>query len=256
MREIHVAATKGFALKPVESVQLSWTGIVGNREFFLVDIDDRLYSVPKDPVFLSYWTSFDPHAATFTVGRSAESVCTGPIGPAGGTQSFEFDERRVEGWLVPGPWDELFSDIAGRHLRLARSAAPAGGYDVAPVTLQTAGSLAALGDEVDRRPVDPRRFRMNFTLDVGAKPFVEDAWVGRRLIVGEAVLRVGGGVPRCLSVEHRPYDGDRELRVQQQIRKVRGPTSTSSGPAVLFGVYAEVLRPGKVCAGDRVRLGR
>ena len=252
---IHVAATKGFTLREAQAVRIEHTGIVGNREFFLVDIDQKLYSVPKDPAFLNYWTSFDAMTNSFAVGIGAEVICSRELPPHGARQSFAFDERRGEGWFVPGPWDHLLSDVAGRNLRLARCAVTGGGYDVYPVTLQTTTSLAALGDELDGSPLDPRRFRLNLTLGVDAAPFIEDGWAERELNVGESVLRVRSGIPRCLTVEHRPHDGDRSLKVQQRIRSVRGQTVGKWGPAVLFGVYADVIRPGTVKIGDNAAVG-
>ncbi len=69
--QLYLTATKGFALREVDHIEVTASGIVGNREFFLVDIDERLYSVPKDPIFLDYWTTYDPLANTYRVGRQS-----------------------------------------------------------------------------------------------------------------------------------------------------------------------------------------
>jgi hypothetical protein len=66
--QLYTTATKGFAVNEVEHIEVTYSGIVGNREFFLVDIDERLYSVPKDPIFLDYWTTYDPLANVLRVG--------------------------------------------------------------------------------------------------------------------------------------------------------------------------------------------
>lgn len=247
---LDTAATKGFALRSVSAVEVSRTGIVGNREFFLVDIDERLYSVPKDPIFLRYWTSYDPETGLFSLGRGDTTVCAAVVRNVGDIRPFQFDERLVDGWWTPGPWDELLSDVAGRELRLARCAEPGGGHDVHPVTLQSTASLAALGTELDGRPVDSRRFRLNVTLDVGDVPFIEDTWRGRILTAGACRVRLRGGIPRCLAVESRPDDGDRGLLVQRRIRELRGPMVSEWGPGVLFGMYADVVEPGRVAVGD------
>ncbi|MFJ7213681.1 MOSC domain-containing protein [Amycolatopsis sp. NPDC098790] len=251
---IEVTATKGFALRSVPDVRIERTGIVGNREFFLVDIDERLYSVPRDPVFLDLWTSYDPATGVFAVGRGETTECAAPVPADGEHRDFRLDDRTVEGWWAPGPWDELLSDIAARDLRLVRCAEPGGGHDAYPVTVQSTASLAALGSETDGSPVDPRRFRLNLTLDLGRIPFREDTWEGRDVVVGASRLRLGNGVPRCLAVEHHPDGGDRSLKVQRRIRDVRGATPSVWGPAVLFGVYAEVVTPGSVAVGNVVTL--
>ncbi|WP_148573463.1 MOSC domain-containing protein [Nocardioides caldifontis] len=251
---LDVSATKGFALRSVPAVQVSPTGIVGNREFFLVDVDEQLYSVPKDAVFLAYWTAYDPATGVFSMGRSDIAECAAVVRDVGPKRRFQFDERLVDGYWAPGPWDELVSELAGRSLRLARCAEPGGGFDVHPLTLQSTASLRALGAELDGRPVDPRRFRLNVTLEVGDRPFIEDEWADRVLEVGGCRLRLRGGIPRCLAVEHRPYDADRGLQVQRRIRELRGPTATEWGPAVLFGMYADVVQPGTVAVDDPVVL--
>lgn len=251
---LDIAATKGFALRCVSAVDVARFGIVGNREFFLVDIDERLYSVPKDPVFLGYWTSYERESGLFSVGRADTTECVAAVRHVGDLRPFQFDERLVDGWWAPGPWDEMLSEVAGRNLRLAHCAEPGGGHDVHPVTLQSTASLAALGTELDGRPVDSRRFRLNLTLDVGDGPFIEDAWEGRVLTVGACRLRVRSGIPRCMAVEHRPDDGDRGLLVQRRIRGLRGPMVSDWGPGVLFGVYADVVEPGRVAVGDLVCL--
>ena len=249
---IHVTTTKGFAVRSVESANITRTGIAGNREFFLADIDQRLYSIPKDPIFLGFWTSYDPASGTFTVGHGDQVVCAAPIEFQSPSQRFKFDDREVSGCLAPGPWDELFSRLAGRHLRLAHCTKPGGGYDVHPVTVVSTASLGALGSELNGRPMDPRRFRLNLIVDCGPTPFLEDTWNGQTLAFGEAELNMGEGIPRCLAVENRPEDADRNLQVQRRIRAVRGATPSSWGPSVLFGVYAGVERPGTVRVGDPI----
>ncbi|RYC05360.1 Uncharacterized conserved protein YcbX, contains MOSC and Fe-S domains [Nocardioides alpinus] len=252
--QLHTAVTKGFALRETQSIQVTPSGIVGNRDFFLVDVDEHLYSVPRDPIFLGYWTSYDPLLNLFQVGRGAAIECADQVRAAGPVRRFRFDERTVDGRWVPGPWDAFISDVAGRNLRLVRCARPGGGGDIHPVTILSTASLASLGTEADGQPVDVRRFRLNLTLDVGTTPFREDTWTGRSITVGNCVLRLRGGIPRCVAVENRPHDGDRALQVQRRIREVRGATPSRWGPSVLFGAYADVVLSGRVKVGDPVQL--
>ncbi|WP_308797771.1 MOSC domain-containing protein [Agromyces silvae] len=252
--ELLVTATKGFALHSVPSIEVDRTRIVGNREFFLVDVDDYLYSVPRDPVFLSWWTAFDRSAGTFSIGHGTRVVASAPIEHPDPVGVFRLDDRTVQAWPCPGPWDAILSTLAGRDLRLVQCAGTEGGHDVYPVTVVSTASLAALGTERDGTPVDPRRFRLNLTLDLGGTPFIEDAWEGREIAVGTCRLRVRESVPRCLAVEHRPADGDRALQMQKRIREVRGATPSRWGPNVPFGCYAEVLQPGIVQLDDPVLL--
>ncbi|MHA3700680.1 MOSC domain-containing protein [Jatrophihabitans sp. YIM 134969] len=253
VHRLQVSAVKGFALQNVQTVDITISGIAGNREFFLVDVDELVYSVPKDPIFLSWSSKYDPTNNRLSFSNAQGQHCEAPVRNHGPRRPFQLDERTVDGWWAPGPWDDLLSVLSGRWLRLVRCAEPGGGHDVHPVTLQSTASLAALGRETDGRSLDSRRFRLNLTLDVGTEPFVEDTWADRELYVGSCGLRLHSPVPRCLAIENRPRDGDRGLQVQRRIRHVRGPTPSPWAPGVLFGMYAEVTEPGQIKVGDEVR---
>ena len=118
------------------------------------------------------------------------------------------------------------------------------------MTLVTSGSLARLADEVGA-PVDAARFRATFELDTGdAPPHAEDDWIGRRLRIGTAEVRVRGLVPRCAVVDLDPATGMRDLGVLEALAHYR-----RVGREVAFGVDAEVTRPGRVVTGDPADLG-
>ncbi|MFF3501230.1 hypothetical protein [Streptomyces sp. NPDC003247] len=162
---LDIAVTKGFMLREMPALQAERTGIVGNREFFLVDVDERLYSVPRDPVFLTHWTEYDPSSRVFSVGRGGVTLCAQVLRTVGDARPFRLDDRTTVGRWAPGPWDDLLSDLAGRDRRLVHCTEPGGGHDAYPVTLQSTASLAALGSETDGRPIDPRRFRITVTVE-------------------------------------------------------------------------------------------
>ena len=93
---------------------------------------------------------------------------------------------------------------------------------------------------------DPRRFRMTVELD-GCEPYEEDSWVGRRVRLGEAVIRVGDGIPRCVLTTMHPDTGEKDfptLEVLASYRRREGELP--------FGVYADVERPGRIRVGDLV----
>ena len=98
------------------------------------------------------------------------------------------------------------------------------------------------------RPVDGRRFRMLFTLS-GCRPHEEDEWEGRLLRIGEAVVRAGGPVDRCAMTTRDPDTGARDLDTLGLIRSYRG---LSERRTLDFGVYGEIVEPGRVRVGDTV----
>jgi uncharacterized protein YcbX len=109
-------------------------------------------------------------------------------------------------------------------------------HDAEPIHLVTTGSLARLG-------ADERRFRPNLVIDTA-----EDAaaWEGRTLQVGGVTLKVARRTERCVMITMAQSD------LPEQPSLLR--TLAQGGGEPLFGVYAEVLVPGRIRRGDAVRL--
>lgn len=101
-------------------------------------------------------------------------------------------------------------------------------FDDRPLHLVTTGSLSV---------GDVRRFRPNLVVEGQG----ELSWVGRRLKVGEAVLRIVKPTRRCVMITHPQPGLPRELSL---IKTCEG----------VLGVYAEVEEPGRAATGGDVRL--
>ena len=251
--ELGLTAIKGFGLCHPASVRIERTGAVGDRDFFLVDDDDRLWSVTKHGELLGHWSRFDPASDVLTIGSGEDVLLEDEVGRGTPLRGHLWGARYQDAHTVPGPWSGFVADLVGAPVRLVRAASPSGAVDVEPVTLVTRASAAALGEETDGTPVDARRFRMLMTL-AGAGAFAEDSWAEREVQVGEVLLKVGGEVPRCAAVQRRPGDGARDVNVLRRIAEVRGRRPSSDGQTLNLGVYATVLRPGTVAVGDPVAL--
>lgn len=91
--------------------------------------------------------------------------------------------------------------------------------------------------------LDVRRLRPNLVIRTD-KPFIEEAWVGRHVTIGRAVvLRVIRRVSRCRTVDVA-QDG-----VNPRRRLLSRLTQERDG---LLAVYADVVTAGTVTVGDRV----
>jgi uncharacterized protein YcbX len=122
------------------------------------------------------------------------------------------------------------------------------GADDFPVTLMSTASLAAVGKALDDREPDARRFRMTVTVD-GLDAWAEHGWAGREVRLGPEVrLRVVDPVPRCVVTTTDPEDGARDVPVLHALARVRGKGD------VTFGVWCQVVAPGRVRRGDTVSL--
>jgi uncharacterized protein YcbX len=162
-----------------------------------------------------------------------------------------FGFKQVTGRLAPGPWEAVFSELAGRRLRLVR--ADGTGHDVEPLTLLGAASTARLSEVAGRADVDGRRFRMLIEFD-GAAAHAEDRWTGRHLQIGSVVAQVGGPVQRCAGTTRNPESGAVDLKTLGLIGEYRGRQESIFGPGFNFGVYATVIAPGRVRVGDALEL--
>jgi uncharacterized protein YcbX len=219
--------------------------VAGNRRFFFVDEDGRLFGRTRFGPLVTVAVDYDGNgrlAFAFPDGSVAEGEVT--LAEAHVT---DFWGRAVHGRIVLGPWADAISELAGRPLRMVQTDGEGEGVDVHVGTVVARASCVRLGRELGA-DVDPRRFRMLVELD-GVEAHEEDAWKGRAVRVGEAVIRVGGPVPRCAITTQDPDTGLRTLDTLAGIKAYRG---RRDGKWLDFGAYFEVASPGRVRVGDPV----
>jgi hypothetical protein len=128
--------------------------------------------------------------------------------------------------------------------------------DFAPLHLLTTSTLDRIAELSPHGRADLERYRPNVLIATTAAGFIENDWLERILRVGdEIVLRVIARTPRCavptLAHGALPRDPD-ALRVLARHNRVEPLDSLDPEPCA--GVYAEVLRPGRIRTGDPVRL--
>jgi MOSC domain-containing protein len=211
---ISTSPVQGFALGHPDHVELTPHGVADNRRFFLVDGEGKRLRSSRTSWPCAVQGAYDPRRELLRICLPDGSEAAGSALAAGETVYGDFEGRRVAARVVNGPWEERLSRLAGHQVRIARPGA-AGGYLDQPVTLVSEASVARLAREAGCE-VDSRRFRMLFTI-AGCSEHEEDGWDGRLLRVGEAVLRVGGPVPRCAVTTRDPDTGERDLDVLRLI---------------------------------------
>lgn len=181
-----------------------------------------------------------------------------PLGPLGSdtpprlTMQGEPEEAvRAMHALAPGEPMPDYTGFTPDRLRVLRQG---NFFDAYPLHLLTHTSLQSLAALAPGSRWDPRRFRMNLLIDSpsagsssvdGAAPsldrYPEQAWVGRRLRIGSAVIDVAIGCPRCAAVT-QPVD---ELPQDREIMKTLVRETHH-----VAGVYATVVVPGVARVGD------
>jgi uncharacterized protein YcbX len=193
-------------------------------------------------------SDWDPATGVIGIGFPDGTHVAQAVDPAA-PHVTDFDGKPVAGRFVPGPIDAAVSAFTGIPLRLVRADHEGDGPDVHRLSLTGLASVADLGARHGRRDLDPRRFRMNLELD-GLAPFEEEAWAGRLVRAGGALIRVLGQVPRCVATTRDPLTGDKDFDTLRAIAAYRPLMTEPRG--VPFGMYAEVERPGRVALGDPV----
>jgi uncharacterized protein YcbX len=244
---ICLSPVKGLALRQLDECALTEAGVTGDRQFFLVDEDDRLVNSKGLGILQQIVPGYDEPAGTLTL--------TFPDGTTVSEQVHLDGELKAQFWgmaldvrVVAGPWSDAISEFAGRNLRLVKPPEPATDrLRSGAATLLGTSSLRAMARQLGADDVDGRRFRMNFGID-GLAEHEEDEWIGRRVRLGEAVVIPHGNVGRCAVTTQNPDSGAPDLDTLKALAAYRRDAETTE--PLPFGVHAAVAQPGAVRIGD------
>ena len=244
---ISTTPVKSLLLHHPDEIELEPFGVARDRRFYLIREDGRLLAGLHHGPLALVRADWDPGPDRLTLTFPEGEVVQGDVALSEPVVT-DFWGHRVGGRLVEGPWAEALSAYAGRSVRLVKADLPAGGVDVEPLTLVSSESIAELARQAGFESVDGRRFRMLLEVE-GCEPHEEDTWRGRRVRLGEAVVEIGGPVPRCATTTRDPSTGKRDFDTLREIAAYRGKRD---GKKIDFGVYARVVEPGRTRVGDRL----
>jgi uncharacterized protein YcbX len=249
---IATAPVKGLRLALRREAVFDRSGIDGDRAFYLVDADGRLTNAKRAGELLR--ATAETEKGRLRVKLPDGSVVDGEV-ELGEDVETDFYGRPVQGRVVRGAWADALSVLAGLPLTLVRADERGAGLDrgsEAAASLVSTAALDVLAQAAGLDgPVDGRRFRMNLGVD-GIAAHEEDAWLGRRVAVGEAVLVPRGNVGRCRVTKLGPETGLADLQTLDVIADYRAEVETTE--RLPFGIWCEVVEPGRVAVGDRAEL--
>ncbi len=161
--------------------------------------------------------------------------------------------------LVAGAPEGLMLEFAagtlgGKHsattqLPVSSGAAPGTLFNYASVHLVTRRTLRVLGLEL-------QRFRPNIVIDGNDEAeFPENDWVGRTLAIGtDVLLRVTIPCPRCVVPTLPRTDLPLDSGILKTVADLNTVNLGDFGDLPCVGVYADVIRPGRIGRGDGVRV--
>ena len=248
---ISIAPVKSLGLLHPDEIDLEPHGVVGNRRFWLVDRNGRLFNNKRNGPMVRIRPEWDEEtrwlALTFPDGARVEG--TVELGEAVDSAMYRHPHpsRRVL-----GPWERAISEFVGLPLTLLWAEGHAGdrAYRGGNVSLVSRASLERLGEEAGAvEPVDGRRFRMLFEID-GVAAHEEDEWLDSQVRIGDATIVLNGDVGRCVVTSHDPDRGVTDLDTLGTLARYRREGRNEPLP---FGVYGAVVVPGRVRVGDPVR---
>ena len=243
--QLAIAPVKGMRLQRCTEIQLAHHGVIGDREFFIVDDDGKLLLTSRNPGLLRIEPSWEPARNLLALRFPDGRVVQDEPGPGTAAITRMYDGREIPGQVIPGPLSAALSGYLGGAVHLFKRAADHLGNDDRPVTLMSEASLHALAAEFSGTAPDPRRFRMTITV-TGADPWAEHSWSGQQVTIGDIALRVLTPVPRCVVTTRNPESGATDVRILHALARLRGKND------ITFGVWCEILRPGRIQAGDLV----
>lgn len=248
-----IAPVRSLGLLHPDEIELTERGVVEDRRFYLIDergkLVDRHVSGPL--VQVATWT--DPDARALRLDLPDGRRIDGEVELGEPVETYVYGRTAV-GHVVEGPWADALEGIAGRPVRVVRCDRVGGTRNGNPASIISRGSLDELARHAGLNDVDGRRFRMLIELD-GEVPHEEDEWIGGRIALGSAILRVTERDARCAITTQDPDTGIRDLDTLRTIIAYRGPMPDDTGaPKAMLGVLADVEQPGRVRLGDEVRV--
>jgi MOSC domain-containing protein len=249
----------------LNATEVAKTGLFGDRAYALVDSSDAKVASAKNP---RKWPQlFDFRAALADAPRPAVKVpwvrITLPDGTIVTSDQPDIDrilsnvlkrQVKLESALAEqrtASAEEYWPDIEGLDHRdtVTDFGLPEGTFfDCAVVHLLTTATLDRLRALYPDGRFEVRRFRPNIVVETAnrEKDFVENAWIGRTLAIGDAVrLSITGPCPRCVMTTLSQGD----LPIDNGILRTAAQHNRAN-----VGVYASVLQGGKIGRGDSLSL--
>ena len=250
----------------LNAAEVTERGLLGDRAYALVDRSDEKVATAKNP---RKWPNLFDFRATFIepprISANVPPVrITLPDGTIATSQQSDLNQilskalnREVtlhateRGHVGSANAEEYWPDIEGLDYRdtVTDFALPEGTFfDCAALHLLTTATLDRLRELYPKGRFEVRRFRPNIVVEPasGGKGFVEHAWIGHTIRIGDEVrLNISGPCPRCVMTTLRQGD----LPMDPGILRTAAEHNQAN-----VGVYAKVARGGTIRRGDPVRL--
>ena len=257
LSELWIYPVKGCRGSSLAHARLGWAGLVGDREWMIVDADGRFLSQRTHPRLALVAPRLEDGRLVLTAPGLADLEVSPdaleprpPVTVWRDTVAAVSAGIRARTWLAEwlGVPCDLVRMAQGVHRpvdpRYADSDDEVSFADGFPVLLISQGSLGELNRRLEE-PLPMDRFRPNLVVS-GCPPFAEDGWSA--LEIGEVRLRVAKPCARCIVTTVDQTTGVRGREPLVTLARFR-----SRDGKLLFGQNLVPLRPGAVRLGETVR---
>ena len=222
---------KSMAGTPLQSADLGWHGIEGDRRFAFRRIGDNSNFPWLSASRLPDLVRYQPIASSDHTFTSVRTPSGAEVALRGAELQAEIGER----FGSPVELMELKHGI----------------FDDASISVISLTTIAAIGREAGTE-LDRRRMRANIVLETDdLTPFHEDNWVGATLVLGDdesaPAVSITSLDVRCVMVNIDPDTAEKDARVMKAVVRLNGNNA---------GVYGTVVRRGVIRVGQTVHLVR
>lgn len=215
---------KSMAAEPLDSAEVSWHGLAGDRRWAFIrpglERSDFPWLTIRERADLGHHR---PRFVSPDRPDMSDAVVATPEGEEYGVS------------------DPTLAAALGDGVRVIKQ--NRGVFDTMPLSLIGTQTVAEIG-RLAGRELEVQRFRPNLLVATD-RAFAEDDWVGRVLRIGGIRMRVDQRDSRCVMVNVDPVTSERDAHVLRTIARQRSNC---------VGVYGSTVQPGTVAVGDPVTL--
>ena len=233
VRELVRYPFKSMAGVAAESAYLGWHGLDGDRRFAFRRLADQSGFPWLSASHLPELLLYQPFGLDELTGEPLPTHV-----------------RTPDGTTVELLSAELQNEVARRFGdRVELMKLKHGIFDEASISVISLATIAGISREAGVH-LDPRRFRANVLLEThNAEPFLEDGWVGGRLLFGDSeprpALSVTARDVRCMMINLDPETCRQDARILKAVVRLNSNNA---------GVYATVVQTGRLQVGQAVSL--
>jgi uncharacterized protein YcbX len=252
---------------------ISDSGVLGDRAYALVDSETDKVVSAKNP---KKWPDIFAFRAAYMsepqIDGEIPDVCiTLPNGDKLRSSDDGIDEaislavhrgvtlqrRAPKSAALEQYWPEREGNTEEVTHEAMAGAAPEGTFfDYATIHIITTGTINKLRMIYPEGRFEVRRFRPNLVIETpsGEPDFIENSWVGKVLQIGEVTLQVTDPCPRCVMPTLAQGDLPKDPGIQRAMMANTVHVGFADRPLPSVGVYARVIKGGKIHRKDLVEV--